>query len=339
MQRILNGFFRLSLPKVFGQKARQWLADDNDRQLKDQALLDVAEKTFRPATTVRKSTLRSLNAVRKRIGLPRVKYNTTIPEYKQTAVTRLSRPVWTTVAAALVPLFFIAGAVGYFMTKATPENTSQPYIAIVAGQEPENVTLPDGSQVTFSNGTLEYAEDFIENRTIKLSGEAYLDVVSDAERPFSVDLGRMEVTVLGTKFSVRALSSEDNTEVTLAEGSISVRAEGVSEATVLKPGQRFAYDRVSKQAELSEAPRDEVMQAMGARLAFENKSVEDILMSIGLYYNVDMAIAPGIVFDNDLVVSFVGDESLDDVMFTLQTVTGKFDYDIKNGKVLITEKR
>lgn len=344
-RRILYGFFRFRTSKRFDRKVRQWLVDEQDSQSKEEALIDVADRIFQPATTVSKSTLQSLYAVRERIGLPQVNYTITeIPEYKsleqsQNAVVKLRRSVWTRVAAVLVPLLVIAGAATYFLTKTAPESLPQGYVAITAGQQPEDVTLPDGSQVTFSNGTLKYAENFAEDRQITLSGEAQLSVVADAGHPFRVDIGQMEVTVLGTKFSIRALDSEDKAEVVLAEGSVSVRADGVDGATVLKPGQRFAYDRVQKQAQLSEAPREEVLQAGGARLEFENKSVEEILMTVGLYFNVDIEIERDIEFDNDLVVNFAGDESLDDVMFMLQTVTGKFDYAIKEGRLLITKKK
>src|SRR5690606_27565810 len=50
------------------------------------------------------------------------------------------------------------------------------------------VTLPDGSVVMLNAGTtLSYPERFTKRREVKLAGEAFFEVTSNPERPFTVE--------------------------------------------------------------------------------------------------------------------------------------------------------
>ena len=67
-------------------------------------------------------------------------------------------------------------------------------------------TLPDGSTVELNSGArLSYARAFGgKARTVRLTGEAFFDVAHDAQKPFMVKTFNADVTVLGTRFNVRA---------------------------------------------------------------------------------------------------------------------------------------
>src|SRR5690606_693130 len=83
------------------------------------------------------------------------------------------------------------------------------------------VVLPDGSRVELNSGSrLAYRRTFgWRARRVDLHGEAFFDVVP-ADVPFTVRTFNSAVTVLGTRFNVRAWPDDEQAEtaVVLEEG-------------------------------------------------------------------------------------------------------------------------
>ena len=120
-------------------------------------------------------------------------------------------------------------------------------IQVAAGQgQVRFVDLPDGSRVSLNSGTtLRYRRNFqripfieAEWRTVWLDGEAYFKV-KHGQRPFRVMTHNAEVTVLGTRFGVRARSTvhEAATDVAVSRGRVRVMAQD-SSAVELTMGER-----------------------------------------------------------------------------------------------------
>lgn len=86
------------------------------------------------------------------------------------------------------------------------------------------ILLADGTKVVLNaDSKLVYPESFTgKNREVTLSGEAYFDVTSDAERPFIIHTEKMDVRVLGTAFNVSSYPEDKFTEATLIHGRIEV---------------------------------------------------------------------------------------------------------------------
>lgn len=81
--------------------------------------------------------------------------------------------------------------------------------------------LPDGSRVTLAGDTrLALRWSARQRRVHLLQGMAAFDVASDPERPFVVDGGQAQVTVLGTQFGVNRLP--DRLRVSVTEGRVQV---------------------------------------------------------------------------------------------------------------------
>lgn len=121
------------------------------------------------------------------------------------------------VAAVLV----IGAVIFYFMRK--PDVNSQTFVATQAG-ETRVITLPDNSTVTLNAASsLSYTEEAWEQeRKIELEGEAYFDV--EKGKSFSVITAHGQVTVLGTRFSVK--DRPGFYDVMCYEGKVEVRGKG-----------------------------------------------------------------------------------------------------------------
>ncbi|MCU0648029.1 MAG: FecR domain-containing protein [Gemmatimonadaceae bacterium] len=112
----------------------------------------------------------------------------------------------------------------------------------------EAVTLGDGSRVQLSAGTtMTSTRDFRgwfgrENatRTVQLDGEAFFTVAKDG-RPFIVRTPDAEITVLGTRFDVRAYAADrTGTTVIVEEGRVRVSAMRPVAPVELTAGLRTA---------------------------------------------------------------------------------------------------
>src|SRR5690606_16594085 len=86
------------------------------------------------------------------------------------------------------------------------------------------VILPDGSKVWLNAAsTLTYPSRFTgDTRDVSISGQAYLEVTTDPQRPFRVILEKQVVHVLGTSFQVTAYPDEPDVRTTLVNGAVKV---------------------------------------------------------------------------------------------------------------------
>lgn len=143
-----------------------------------------------------------------------------------------------------------------YYQKATHANTSQPVggQSLNASQNKSNsnslstgksghynILLEDGTRVYLNESSrLIYPVKFSSfRRVVRLEGEAYFEVAKDADRPFVVKTGRMEVQQYGTSFNIKNREKEP-LEVVLVEGSVEVRT--ADRNLMMKPGQMVTYD-------------------------------------------------------------------------------------------------
>lgn len=114
------------------------------------------------------------------------------------------------------------------------------------------LTLSDGTRVWLNAASsITYPTAFTgDNRQVKITGEAYLEVAKDKAHPFLVDVaGQSTVEVLGTSFNINSYADEGEIKTTLVEGSVKV---GVNDhKVILKPGQQ-AVQPVDTAAVLAE---------------------------------------------------------------------------------------
>ena len=105
-----------------------------------------------------------------------------------------------------------------------------------------HLILPDGTLVWLNAGSrITYDKNYgVSNREIGLTGEAFFDVVHNAERPFVIHTARIDIKVLGTRFNVKSYPTDKTTEATLVRGSIEVSIKArPNEKIILKPNEKL----------------------------------------------------------------------------------------------------
>ncbi|MBC7934319.1 MAG: FecR family protein [Rhizobacter sp.] len=156
------------------------------------------------------------------------------------------------VAFAAIFIAFMAGA--WFLLTAKPSFGKDTYTAsaIKEIKTPKGVRtkikLPDGSDVWLNAGSkLNYDKKFDGGiREVYLTGEAYFDVVHNAEKPFIIHTSKVNVKVLGTQFNVKAYDDDKTTETSLIKGSVEVFLKNdPSKKYLLRPNQKLVLSNES----------------------------------------------------------------------------------------------
>ncbi|MFS8184409.1 FecR family protein [Pseudovibrio denitrificans] len=162
--------------------------------------------------------------------------------------------------------------------------------------ELRQISLPDGSSMLMNSETA-VALDFegTQRRVHVLRGEAYFDVLHDAQRPFQVTGGFGEVTVLGTAFSVLAGETEDR--VVLERGRVELtRANDSETARELKPGElsRISSNGIEESEEINPA---KVLAWRKGRLVLEDVPLTKAIEEIERYYSSSIFITSSALRD------------------------------------------
>jgi len=114
------------------------------------------------------------------------------------------------------------------------------------------VILPDGSTVQLNADTkIEYPEHFSAGvRKVKLSGEAFFEVIKDSAHPFRIETAKASVEVLGTSFNVSAYPTSDRVEVNVETGKVKlapIHEDGSPGKCAILPAGERGWLKISAQ--------------------------------------------------------------------------------------------
>ena len=122
---------------------------------------------------------------------------------------------------------------------------------------------------------------------MELEGEAYFEVAHNAERPFLVQTGKVDIKVLGTKFNVFAYANSPYFNTTLLEGAVEVMESGKLDAAVrLQPNEAVTLE-AGQFVKSTPDNLDYLLWKEGI-YAFDDETFADIMKKLELYYNVSI---------------------------------------------------
>ncbi len=150
------------------------------------------------------------------------------------------------------------------------------------------VVLSDGTKVWLNAGSsIMYPVKFEKKqRNVVITGEAYLEVAQDKDRPFVVQSNGISVTVLGTSFDVTNYPDEQKTSVTLLQGS--VRLSNRTQQLLLTPGHQAQIDHTA--GTMTTRPQDgsRVIAWTRGLLDLDNTDFASLMRQISRWYDVDV---------------------------------------------------
>lgn len=159
------------------------------------------------------------------------------------------------------------------------------------------LTLADGTKVWLNAASsITYPTVFVEKeRVVKITGEAYFEVIKNADKPFRVIAnGKAVIDVLGTDFNINAYDDENSIITTLLEGSVKVEpGVGVDAgrdkpSVVLKPGQQ-AKMRGESITLIPGADVDQVVAWKNGLFSFSDADLPSVMRQLARWYDVDVS--------------------------------------------------
>ena len=191
-------------------------------------------------------------------------------------------------AVAVFLLLLVSGL--YWMRLQDERDLAGQYhtLQVPAGQR-INLILADNTNVWLNaNSIFRYPTAFAKKeRTVYLEGEAYFEVSKNKEKPFIVKTDGGDIRVTGTSFNVKARSMHHLFETSLFEGSVDIY-DNHRKIVSLKPNQRSVFE--NGQWVVSQiTDYDQFLWRKGL-IAFDNKSLGDILETLSAYFDVQIRI-------------------------------------------------
>lgn len=240
-------------------------------------------------------------------------------------------------AAASVALLFCFSSYHFYQKGYNVQHSQLVEMSNPLGLR-SSVTLSDGTKVTLNAGTiLKFPSAFIgRQRQVEVEGEAYFEVMHNKDFPFVVKAGDINVKVLGTVFNVKAYGEEEEIEVTLVEGKVSVKHTDRSELAV-SPGEQVLYNKQGQSFSKQKVNPFNRVSWKDGKYNFEKNTLEEIVRQLERSFNVHINIATAelknVVFSGD----FVRGENLEQILRVI-SVDKRIGYQIQNDNILIFSK-
>ena len=207
-----------------------------------------------------------------------------------------------------------------------------------------SILLSDGTKVFLNAGSkLVFPQKFSgKNRKVYLKGEAFFDVFKNKEVPFIVSTDNINVTVHGTEFNVRDNNSENESEVVLVEGSVSLKDNSMmnflGKETRLIPNQKAVYNKENNKTSVeSNVDVNYYTSWKEGFLEFNRESILSVFKRLSHFYNVSFVTESSVELNRKISGKLDLKESLEDVMKVIADAA-PITFRIEQNKILINSR-
>lgn len=173
------------------------------------------------------------------------------------------------------------------------KGASQVYNTITTPKGREyHITLPDSTEVWLNAASsIRYPLAFAATeRRVEMKGEAYLEVTTEARKPFIVVTPLSQIQVLGTAFNINAYEEEGAEITTLATGKIRVTGNaplnGKATPVTLLPGQ--AASCTGNELVVQPGNVEKAIAWKNGIFNFNDADLPTVMRQLARWYNVDI---------------------------------------------------
>jgi transmembrane sensor len=173
--------------------------------------------------------------------------------------------------------------------------TRQPEFSTVASQI-ARIQLRDGSNINLSvESTLRLGDTFYSpngQRQVYLDGLAFFDVDSDSGSPFIIQTNAGIIKVLGTAFTVRAYSNDDQIQVVVMRGTVSFSSNkdnGKTEVLV-HGGERAILDTSTGKIVKTTVDTDTYLKWIEGRIVFQENTLDEVARELERWFGMEFQI-------------------------------------------------
>ena len=248
------------------------------------------------------------------------------------------------IAAVGILLITLNLAFYIFQEKPEPEKVAWQEIVVPRGNRMK-ITLPDSTSIWLNNETkFRYASNFSStNRQVELSGEAYFDVHHDSAHPFTVKIGKKQIKVYGTRFSVNAYPEDQFIETSLISGSVvfenDTEINGKTEFKI-EPGNSLYYNKLSNTVENKKIQSSFYEYWEKGMYSFKDERFETLAIKLKRIFNVE------VVFEDEFLKNktYTGTININDNIFIFmeairRTSVQPIEYRFNNNMIYVKLKK
>lgn len=247
-------------------------------------------------------------------------------------------------AAAAILLLLAASFVIYLVLEQNSSRDRDTSIAVkdvvkeTRRGEKLKTKLPDGTSVYLNaESKLIYPEHFSDsNRVVHLTGEGFFDVTEDEKRPFTVRTQNMNITALGTSFSISAYNDSHEEQVALVSGKLLIKNVKNQKMTI-DSGHTVTLSQSDYRFSTSDLSYLDDVAWKDGILYFNNSSFDDIINVLERNYGVTFILSKNLMPIKDTYSGLFKDEVLDNILKVL-SFSMDFQYKINGEDVLIKNK-
>ncbi|WP_214071858.1 FecR family protein [Mucilaginibacter sp. dw_454] len=197
---------------------------------------------------------------------------------------------------------------------------------------PYPLILPDGSKIWLnSQSSITFPTAFSgKERLVKITGEAYLEVVHKADQPFRVAVKGQTIEDRGTHFNINAYDDEPVINTTLLEGSIKISVG--TKTAVLKPGQQASTVNGSSLINVKSADVDQAVAWKNGFFQFNDADIQTVMRQLSRWYDVDVQYegkVPSFDFSGEMERSLNASQ-------VLKLLSKKVHFRIEGKKIIVT---
>lgn len=194
--------------------------------------------------------------------------------------------------------------------------SSKSVIATSSFEKNRVIELSDRSFITLNRDSkISFPNKFnSKRRKVELTGEAFFKISTDINRPFIIDAGNGEVTVLGTSFNVISNNGNNEMEVVVASGRVMVVSEDGTKSLTLEPGQLGV---INNNVSSSMVNTDINYLSWNTEiLTFEGTRLEDVFADLKRVHNISVEVNNNDILNRQLT-SLFNNDSADTIIKTI----------------------
>lgn len=194
-----------------------------------------------------------------------------------------------------------------------PESSVSAITISTNSKEKKTVALSDGSTVILNSSTIiVYPKEFSNIRLVNLNGEAFFSVAK-SDKQFKVRTNNALVTVLGTKFLIKA--SDIKTDVVVKEGKVNFKdLSSRRNDVILRSGQRSFVEKNLPPSVPENINPDIALSWTKPALIFNQTSFQNIKSELENTFGIKIVVQKDGINKLTLTGSFESSSSADSVL-------------------------
>ena len=248
--------------------------------------------------------------------------------------------LWYRYAAVFVIALTLGSLFGYLIFENSKYQVFERQIEYTSEKgSVSTIHLEDGSNIWLSSASkIILRKNSKGEMSAKLDGEAFFDLVPDPSRKLTVDLEIIKVKDIGTKFNIRAYSTESGIFTTLVNGQVDLFDSREKSLLSMKPGEYLQFNKQTNQMAISMRDPTIATAWIDGKFVFIDRSLTEICHELENWYNVEIIIKNQSLA-NTRYTSVIKRTTSVNMVLKMLSLTDRINYKIterKEGKDIIT---